>query len=310
MEKCLREIDECLLAALARGEVHDALAALAQGADANAIGQAGQSALRVACEDARAELLIPALLRAGARMEPDADGLDPLEACCANSNWISACSLAGSDQALVLQRHVDFEDAHGTRLAAAAAALGHIRLLQKLADIDPMVAWACDAKGLDPFWHACESGNARSAEFLCPLAPADKAYPGGCTRLHLAARAGSPSMVRSLLDRGARIGVVDQEGQTCMHHAAFSGSAGSADALVGAGEPYASRDANGRLPLDVAVVMRNHDVAALLRALHERDALSQALHPAMADGQPGGDERSGQGGEGDGTSTGRRSKRL
>ena len=270
----MREIDECLLAALARGEAQDALAALAQGADANAIDESGQSALRVACEDARAELLIPALLRAGARLRPDADGLDPLEACCQGSNWIAACALAGAEQARVQQRHLDFPDRYGTRLASAAAALGQIGLLRKLAEIDPMMAWACDAKGFDPFWHACESGNPRSAEFLCPLAPPDKSYPDGTTRLHLAARVGSPSMVKSLIDRGARIGALDLEGQTCMHHAAFSGSTGAAQELLRAGEPHGEPDLEGRRPLQIALVMHNHDIAFLLHSLSERDELA------------------------------------
>jgi ankyrin repeat protein len=301
----VREIDECLLAALARGEWQDAMAALDQGADANAIDDDGRSALRVACDDSRADTLVPALMRAGARLRKDVDGLDQLEACCASSNWIAACVLANAEEARVEPRHLDYPDQYGSRLPIAAAALGQIGLLRKLALIDPMIAYACDAKGFDAFWHACESGSSRSAEFLCSMATADKIYPDGSTRLHLASRVGSPPMVRSLIERGAAIRRIDGEGQSCMHHAALSGSLGTALALLSAGEPFDARDSHGRSPLELAILLRHHDIADLLRSCHERMELAlltpQAFEPRTAErmGSDGPQESDESGADGD-----------
>lgn len=272
----MRDIDEYLLRALSDGSAQRVIQALQRGANPGVRDNMGQTALHLACADASSESLISLLARAGARLEPNAAGDDPIAWCCLRSYWISACALASRPEIEVGAHHLAVRDRHGSHLGCAAAALGHLGTLRRLWSADRSMAEQCDAHGVDAFWHACECGNRLCAEFLAPLAPAEKRYIDGSTRMHMAARLGSADVVAMLASMGAPLGLFDFQGRSAMHLAAERGSPDTILALAQAGEPIDSLDEFGLDPLMVSIESRQEAARCVLLSLTECQQIREA----------------------------------
>lgn len=128
------------------------------------------------------------------------------------------------------------------------------------------VAWG-DVSEARRLLHAGADVNARVAS--------DEAWPGegGCTPLHLAARAGRSDLVSLLIEHSADPTLRDGRGATAAHHAA--GHADAMALLLDAGLPLDGRTQNGQTPLHWAAAMDDADSVALL--------LDRGANPDVAD---------------------------
>lgn len=85
------------------------------------------------------------------------------------------------------------------------------------------------------------------------------------TALHHAAVSGHAELARALLESGASPDAVDQSKQTPLHAAAHAGSASAVRVLLDAGADVALDDSQSRTPLAVAQAAGNHGCARLIQ---------------------------------------------
>jgi ankyrin repeat protein len=90
--------------------------------------------------------------------------------------------------------------------------------------------------------------------------------PNGRRALNWAAWYNRVPAIRFLLAHGASLEARNRTGFTALHHAAEAGSMDAVEALLAAGAYPDSRNALGRQPAETAIIKRNVDVAAVLRA--------------------------------------------
>jgi uncharacterized protein len=222
---------------------------LAIGADPEASGRAGQSALATAAQRADLDCL-KALLRAGAsphRRGPD--GQCPLgQAMHAGDpdllRWLDwprwphpgralrdadliAAAVAGDAVAcgclLELGLDAGVRDARGCSALLRAAGSGHAEVVAVLlkAGLDPAIA--ADS-GMTALTAAISQGHAAAVELLLAGgAHVEQTLPGALRPLMLAAALGQSRCVHLLLVHGAERSAIDAEGNTALHHAARFG---------------------------------------------------------------------------------------
>ena len=211
------------------GDLEQARALIAQGADVNAPSAAGWEPLHWAARrghDAVAGLLIAR----GADVEPGNTRMMPLEWAAINGHMSVAV--------LLIEKGADANVTGGLGWSPlhSAARKGNLDVARLL------VANGAD---LDP-----------------------RAEPGDGSRrtpLHLAADEGQSGMVRFLVDQGANVNPRDSQGQTPLHCAVRRNHAETVRLLVERGANMTAKDKKGRTPLDVANVGGRNDIAALLR---------------------------------------------
>ncbi|HEY6869906.1 MAG TPA: ankyrin repeat domain-containing protein [Novosphingobium sp.] len=217
--------DPQLSAAIAADDVDGAEAALAAGADANALLDFGETPLARAVEAQDADL-VAALLRHGARADgADASGLTSLAL---------ACERGGA--AIVRQLLDAGADPHRPGAEGAAP----LALCARFAPAET-VSW-----------------------LLARGAPADRPDPRGQTPLMWAAAAGRAEAVRLLLAAGARVGRVAKGGFTPLFFGIAGGNPEVARALIGAGADTAWRGPENTSALQLALYQKNWPVALLL----------------------------------------------
>ncbi len=112
---------------------------------------------------------------------------------------------------------------------------------------------------------------ARVRELLRAGAAVDSADGSGRTPLMLAARAGSPELVRLMLASRAQIDAVDTAGWTALMYAAVNGNRGIVDDLLGAGANARARDSLGKTAEDLAAQNGHSAVVAAMRQRREGD---------------------------------------
>lgn len=222
---------------------------LAIGADPDASGRAGQSALATAAQRADLDSL-KALLRAGAsphRRGPD--GQCPLGQAmhagdAALLRWLDwprwphpgralrdadliAAAVAGDAVAcgclLDLGLDPGVRDARGCSALLRAAGSGHAEVVAVLlkAGLDPAIA--ADS-GMTALTAAISQGHAAVVELLLVGgAHVEQTLPGALRPLMLAAALGQSRCVHLLLAHGAERSAIDAEGNTALHHAARFG---------------------------------------------------------------------------------------
>lgn len=101
----------------------------------------------------------------------------------------------------------------------------------------------------------------------------------GFAPLHYAAQSHEPSreVFRILLQSGANPNAKSEDGSTCLHAAAESGSSESCDLLLKSGADLMARDGNGRTPEERALEGGHSEVAAYLRAALEKPLLGKSV---------------------------------
>ena len=152
--------------------------------------------------------------------EPDLEGVTPLLAAARNGFVEVVAFLAESDRVDIHHR-----DTRWNRSAIEVAiSSGHEAVALKLVEKDPMIAHSKDKFGRDVVYlallermtrliDACDGGDG-SVD--------DHRDNTGCTPLHEAVQCRNPETVQFLLDRGAKVNVKDDQGQTPMISAAQS----------------------------------------------------------------------------------------
>ena len=84
--------------------------------------------------------------------------------------------------------------------------------------------------------------------------------------IHSAAAAGNVDMVRLLLEKGARVNVVQEGGFTPLHEAAAQGNQAMAELLINAGADLSARTADGQTAADLAQARKHPEMAEWLRS--------------------------------------------
>lgn len=118
-------------------------------------------------------------------------------------------------------------------------------------------------------WDAATSGDLTAAQTALSAGADAKALDTRSSRngryaLNWAAIDNHPDMIRLLLAHGAAIDAQNSTGFTALHHAAESGAAAAAQALLAAGANPAIRNANGETASDVARRKGHMDIANLI----------------------------------------------
>lgn len=129
---------------------------------------------------------------------------------------------------------------------------------------------AADGVALDIFEAACVGDDARLGEILAADPAAAHAVSGdGWTALHLAAAFGSPTGVRLLLERGARVDAVSnnvQHNQPLHAALALGRNAETIAALLAAGADADAAQVGGYTPIFSAATSNRKDLAEMLVA--------------------------------------------
>lgn len=129
-------------------------------------------------------------------------------------------------------------------------------------------AWSVDVKdvnGCTPLHAAAARGHIKVVDVLIGAgAQVEVGNFCGATALHYAASHGQKTVVTRLLRRGVDVGVTDQNGCTGLHVAAFYGQDSVAKLLLDAGANKDVIDVFGMTPLDTASKCGNVAVCSLL----------------------------------------------
>lgn len=273
-----------LLPAAAAGNPRLVSALLVAGADPDARGDDGRSALALANASGSADA-IAALLDAGARVDPASPDL-PFHAAAASGRADLISLLAGSCPDPAWAGAAAPNGRTPVHAAAAAGNLDAVRLCVASGGGDSDRA---DSRGWTPLHCAAAGGYLDVAEFLIGRSaydarlartrdgrktPFDLAVDRAHTELydalglgdalHRAARGGDVAGVRSCLARGAAVDGRDQNGWTPLHRAAFKGRIEVVRALIDGGAQLDAVDQEGYTPLRCAVEAGHADVERCL----------------------------------------------
>jgi len=135
--------------------------------------------------------------------------------------------------------------------------------------VSPLVT---DRDTLQAIHYAAKFGSLSMVRYLLDLDASPNASSDvGETPLHMAASSiemqpSRPSVVRLLIQRGARVDAKTKYGETPLHYAAYTGALGVARVLVQSGASVNSRSTEGKYPLHYAASRGNITVARYLLA--------------------------------------------
>ncbi len=125
-----------------------------------------------------------------------------------------------------------------------------------------------------------EPNKARHNESNQPFRDRARVNAGaGCrkTPLHLAVQSGKDDDVDELIEEGANVGVIDENGQTPLHMAAIVGNEEVVRDLIDAGALINAQDHLGCTPLDLATINHNVPIAATLTHLGGEKVLLEGV---------------------------------
>ncbi|KAF0297324.1 Histone-lysine N-methyltransferase EHMT2 [Amphibalanus amphitrite] len=133
---------------------------------------------------------------------------------------------------------------------------------------------ALDAKGEDgmtPLHLAAQAGNLEGCHYLLSSGRTETGYvnrqdDGGWTPVVWASEHKHPVVVKYLLERGANPQLCDEEQNTGLHWAAFSGSMEIAELFLAAGCHVNSPNVHGDTPLHIAARQRHYHCTLLMLA--------------------------------------------
>jgi ankyrin repeat protein len=244
-------------------------AALAAGADSNAVLDYGESPLARAVET-QDPALVEALLKAGAKPDhADALGVTPLLLACERGHGaiVAALLAAGADARLI--------GPDGVSPLAMCARFSEVEavrvLLAKSADVE-----AADARGQTPLMWAASAGKLAAVQALVAAgAQVNRVTPGGFTPLFFALASGKAEAASALIAAGADAKHRGPENTSALQMALYQKNWDAAEELVRLGGGDVSElDREGRRPLHVAAAAGQ---GTLVAALLERDAEPDAL---------------------------------
>ena len=258
-----------LVSAIAADDTEALSAALAKGADANAMLEFGETPLARAVET-QDPALVAALLKAGARPDQvDALGLTPLLLACERGNSVIVQALlaagadalrAGTDGVTPLAMCAQFSDAAAVRAILARGAS----------------ADSADVRGQTPLMWAVSAGQQAAASALVQAGAAvNQVTANGFTPLFFALASGKADVVSALIAAGADVRIRGPENTSALQMALYQKNWEAAEQLVGLGADVAELDREGRRPLHVAAAAgQGALIAALLARGAEPDALT------------------------------------
>jgi ankyrin repeat protein len=249
-------VDGDLLTPEAARVLADQVVRASQEAGQSARGYAGRTALMLAAETGRADL-VRALIEGGASLDQrDRDGWSALT---------TAAALGHVDAVRTLLERGAAPSAagglEGGPLGAAAFA-GHAEVVDALlaAGADP---GAATGLGTSPLFLAASRGHAEVVRALLARGARPVASLLG-SPLVVAVAGGHLPVVEALVDAGQAPSEVDHLGQTATHLAAGHGHAALVRYLARAGAPVDALDGSGQTPLLLAVEGGHHDAALAL----------------------------------------------
>lgn len=253
-------VDTAALAdAIAADDVAGTTAALAGGADANAVLGYGESPLARAVET-QDPALVAALLNHHAKPDTaDTKGLSPLTLACERGN----SAIVG--QLLDARADVRKTAPDGTTPLAVCARFAPSAALRMLAM--EAKADSADARGQTPLMWAASSGSVEvMAALLKAGAQVNRVTAGGFTPLFFAIKSGVPEAARMLLDAGADASFRGPENTSALQLALYQKNWGAAALFAERGADFAEIDRNGYRPLHVAAAAGIAPLVSLLLA--------------------------------------------
>jgi ankyrin repeat protein len=259
---------EALARAILDDDAAALAAALAHGADANAVLEYGETPLALAVE-VQDPTLVDLLLKAGAKTDrADVLGTTPLLLACERGNGavIAALLAAGAP--------VDQSNPEGVTPLAICARFADAAAVSALLGRHAAVESA-DLRGQTPLMWAAAAGRPDSiGALLAAGAAINRATPGGFTPLFFALKSGKAEAVSALIAAGADVKHRGPENASALQMALYWKNWDPAEELVRLGGDVAELDREGRRPLHVAAAAGQ---GALVAALLERGADPDAL---------------------------------
>ena len=246
---------DTLIAAVDRADPEAVRRLLADGTNVDKADLYGDTPIRMACLRKNAEIL-NLLIKAGADVNRGIRWAVPLS---------TACRMEWTD---------------GVRILIAAGA-------------DTVnTAYECVEP---PMYHACVNGNPEIIGMLL-RAGVDKDAPlrllHGLPRVPLVAACRRPKNVRALIDAGADVNRVDENGDTPLHHSCYNGKVETTEMLLAAGAVADAENNAGMTPLAAAVrysypwgerIIRRH---LINRAKPGMAAFCAGVHARLGESSP------------------------
>ena len=268
-----------LMLASWRGQTDMVELLLSQGADVDAAGEDGHSALSRAAQSGHLRI-VEMLLNAGASAVPDSDSGTKI------SPLISAVESGHED---IVRRLVREYDHSGTSVGwlhqALSIAIERGSGAVAKALLETGVPWEIKTAQISSSWlTAALRGDIDLLEILLARGgDVDAADHFGQTALMTAAQAGHHRLVEYLLRHHAQVDKQNQEGHTALALAARAGRPDGVALLLAAGGRTDLRSAYGNTPLMLAVDAGQKEIVRqLLERNAEVDLVNAAGHTALA----------------------------
>jgi hypothetical protein len=157
----------------------------------------------------------------------------------------------------------------GLRLATHAFA-GDVTEVQRDLDEFRISPNATDPSGTPAIFYAVLQKREEMVRYLLDRrARVDVLDAGRSTPLQLAARLGHTSIMKLLITRGATVNYTEVDGNTALHFAARNGSIDAIRTLLASGATTTIRNSDGKTAADIARASGNSSAVALLEGRHE-----------------------------------------
>jgi ankyrin repeat protein len=187
------------------------------------------------------------------------------------SSGVSAIQLA------VYYRHPEIAEtflAHGARLSMAeACAMGKTEHVEALLKDDSGRANDWSPDGFPVLGLAVFFDHPDAARMLIEAGADVNAAATNAQKvaiIHSAVASRNFEIVRLLIEKGARVNVVQERDFTPLHEAAGQGNRAMTELLIEAGADPSARTADGHTPADIAEARQHRDMADWLRGLAAR----------------------------------------